>query len=55
MHDIYKTCDGLQVGQYHEDSDYGCLREADIDGLESYVRLVCYSQAQLKGTDQKNT
>ena len=53
LDDIYDTCYGLTIGQHYEKSDYGCLREADIDGLESYVRLICYSQEQLNGTNQK--
>jgi hypothetical protein len=49
-------CNGLAVGQYshHEGKISGCLREPDIDGLESYVKLICYSQEKLNGVDQKN-
>jgi hypothetical protein len=46
-------CNGLAVGQYYVEDSGGCLRESDLDGLESYVRLICYSQEKLIGIDQK--
>lgn len=54
LHKYYEgPCSGLAVGEYHIiASARGCLREPDIDGLESYVQLICYSDDQLNGVYQ---
>lgn len=55
LRNIYESpCGGLAVGEYHIiASSRGCLREPDIDGLESYVKLICYSDDQLNGVYQQ--